>query len=147
MENKKDVHLIMQWSQSGTRAKAQNLYSDSDDEMCEVRDESEEITQHGAVLSLFLKSPTTKQDLNESEDFKENTNKKRHSRNIKLPNNRSAATLSLQINSSSIGRVSRTKESLYRTTIQSTGPVYEDDTCVVSSDSNAGDKPVRAHIN
>ena len=35
---------------------AQDIYSESDDDMCHVKDENEEMSVFGA-LSLFLKSP------------------------------------------------------------------------------------------
>ena len=58
-ENKSDVHLIMQYSQATNKKTTQNFQSDSEDEMCIVRDDNEEMSQVQA-LSLFLKSPKTR---------------------------------------------------------------------------------------
>ena len=44
----------MQWSQSGIRSKTHQMFLDSEDDRCEVRDENEESCQLSAALSLFL---------------------------------------------------------------------------------------------
>lgn len=51
---------MMKRSQAANKAsksyQGETLYSDSDDDMCHVRDDNEEMNVFGA-LSLFLKSP------------------------------------------------------------------------------------------
>ena len=49
----------MQWSSAANHIKAHDIYSESDDDLCHVRDENEEMNVFGA-LSLFLKSPKNK---------------------------------------------------------------------------------------
>lgn len=51
------MQLIKKWSSAAGHAKqARDIYSDSDDDLCHVRDENEEVHAFGA-LSLFLRSP------------------------------------------------------------------------------------------
>ena len=52
----------MKWSQPSTRTKAVDVYSDSDDGLCDVKDDCEEKRQLATALSLFLKSPKVNLD-------------------------------------------------------------------------------------
>ena len=122
----------MKWSQAQTAKSptktGKDIYSDSDDDMCIVKDENEELNVFGA-LSLFLKSPKNKmqsqahlQKLSQQEQqllrtesaIAETYIRKASLEAPQREENRRSIALDLQINSSSIGRVSRTKSSIFR---------------------------------
>ena len=117
------------------------MQSDSDDELCHVKDDQEESS--GAQLSLFLCSPKiTSETDGPSEQLMEQIAQFNRSRNNKNAELTKSKTLSMTINKSEIGRVSRTKTSINRLlTVQSSSNGHRDDTCVVSSDTETECRP------
>ena len=158
LENKNDVHLIMQYSQTKSWQKAQDFQSDSDDEMCQVRDDCEETNNivFGATSNLFVKSPRKPHDeadqlvtaaMNLQSKNLAQKGQTAKSRNKKFPlllgaatTGKNTASLGKTINSSQIGRVSRTKESMHRMLSLYTqdSAAFQDETC--AADSSDGDQ-------
>lgn len=91
--------------------------------MCVVKDENEEMSQFAAALSLFLKSPYNSKNKQKDLEFPQPgvnkvDQKQSRSRNVsgQKPILSRSATLGMTINDSVIGRVSRTKTSIFRHT-------------------------------
>ena len=136
-----------------------DIYSDSDDDMCIVHDENEEMNVFGA-LSLFLKSPKNKmqsqahlQKLSQQEQkllrtetaIAETYIRKASLEAPQREQNRRSIALDLHINQSSIGRVSRTKSSIYKSMTKDDEVDSLDESCMVLSSDEAslsrGNKP------
>ena len=119
--------------------------------MCQVKDDCEERSQinSGNTANLFLRSPINAKLEEENPIHGLSKGKSRNKMQLSLLSSLLGGTLGMTINSSSIGRVSRTKESVHRLlSLNSLGTAYQDETCAANSsdeEASARHNGLRSH--